>query len=98
MNILVHRSQLLGNSRIHACSSITSTQAAPFPVKAYTHADVQAGFEAIKKHWPDSEIRVAVWNAALFVRKGFLELTESEIEESTREFDVVAHRYQLIWS
>lgn len=59
-------------------------EAAPFPLKAYTHADVKAGFAEIKKHWPDSEIRVAVWNAALFVRKGFLELTETEIEESTQ--------------
>jgi NAD(P)-dependent dehydrogenase (short-subunit alcohol dehydrogenase family) len=59
-------------------------QAAPFPIQAYTHADVKSGFDAIKKHWPDSDIRVAVWNAALFVRKGFLELSEAEIEESTR--------------
>ena len=60
-------------------------QAAPFPIKAYTHSDVKAGFDEIKKHWPDGEIRVAVWNAAIFVRKGFLELTEQEIEESTRK-------------
>ncbi|KAG8747236.1 hypothetical protein FRC10_001852 [Ceratobasidium sp. 414] len=59
-------------------------EAAPFPIKAYTHTDVKSGFDAIKKHWPDSDIRVAVWNAALFVRKGFLELSEAEIEESTQ--------------
>ncbi|CAE6456030.1 unnamed protein product, partial [Rhizoctonia solani] len=59
-------------------------EAAAFPIKAYTHADVKAGFDEIKKYWPDGEIRVALWNAAHFVRKGFLELTEQEIEESTQ--------------
>lgn len=57
-------------------------QAAPFPVEAYTRADIQAGFDAIKKHWPDGEIRVALWNAGLFIRKQFLELSEQEVEES----------------
>ncbi|CAE6410910.1 unnamed protein product [Rhizoctonia solani] len=59
-------------------------EAAAFPIKAYTHAQVKSGFDEIKKYWPDGEIRVAVWNAALFVRKGFLELTEEEVEESTQ--------------
>ncbi|KAG9076736.1 hypothetical protein FS749_011436 [Ceratobasidium sp. UAMH 11750] len=59
-------------------------EAASFPIKAYTHADVKSGFDAIKRHWPDGEIRVAVWNAVSFVRKGFLELSEEEIEESTQ--------------
>ncbi|CAE6378899.1 unnamed protein product, partial [Rhizoctonia solani] len=59
-------------------------EAAAFPIKAYTHADVKAGFDEIKKYWPDGEIRVALWNAGHFVRKGFLELTEQEIEESTQ--------------
>ncbi|KDN42918.1 hypothetical protein RSAG8_06444, partial [Rhizoctonia solani AG-8 WAC10335] len=44
----------------------------------------EAGFDEIKKYWPDGEIRVALWNAASFVRKEFLELTEEEIEESTQ--------------
>ncbi|CAE6430956.1 unnamed protein product [Rhizoctonia solani] len=59
-------------------------EVAAFPIKAYTHADVKAGFDEIKKYWPDGEIRVALWNAAHFVRKGFLELTEEEVEESTQ--------------
>ncbi|KAB5593631.1 hypothetical protein CTheo_2924 [Ceratobasidium theobromae] len=59
-------------------------QAAPFPVEAYTRADIQAGFDAIKKHWPDGEIRVALWNAGLFIRKQFLELSEQEVEESIK--------------
>ncbi|KAH7345362.1 NAD-P-binding protein [Rhizoctonia solani] len=57
-------------------------EAAAFPIKAYTHADVKSGFDEIKKYWPNGEIRVALWNAVFFVLKGVLELTEQEVEES----------------
>ncbi|CEL56958.1 Carbonyl reductase family member 4 OS=Bos taurus GN=CBR4 PE=2 SV=1 [Rhizoctonia solani AG-1 IB] len=59
-------------------------EAAAFPIKAYTHAQVRSGFDEIKKYWPDAEIRVAIWNAAINVHKEFLELTEEEVEESTQ--------------
>jgi len=56
--------------------------AAPFPIKAYTHGDLHAAFDAIKKHWPDEEIRVAVWNAGHGVWKNFLELTPEDVQSS----------------
>ena len=39
-------------------------------------------FGDIKKHWPDYEIRAAVWNAGFGVWKNFLDLTPEEVKES----------------
>lgn len=55
---------------------------AAFPIKEYNYKDVHSAFEAIKKHWPDSELRVALWNAGYGVWKPFLDLTEEEVTES----------------
>jgi len=60
----------------------TGGEAAPFPVKAYDHANIHSAFDAIKRHWPDDEIRVAVWNTAHGVWKKFLDVTEQDIQES----------------
>jgi len=57
-------------------------EAASFPLKAYTHGDIHTAFEAIKKHWPNEEIRVAVWNAGHGVWKGFLDITPEEVQDS----------------
>lgn len=56
--------------------------AAPFPVETYTHDTMKSIFGDIKKHWPESEIRAAVWNAGYGVWKPFLDLTPEEIKES----------------
>lgn len=66
------------------CSYSFCVQVAAFPVKSYSYADIRTVFADIKKHWPDSEIRVTVWNAAHNIRKGFLDLTEEEVQESVR--------------
>ncbi|KAF8485514.1 NAD-P-binding protein [Gautieria morchelliformis] len=58
------------------------TKAAGFPVKAYTHDQLHSAFDAIKKHWPDADIRVGLFNAASGVWKGFLEITPEEIQEA----------------
>lgn len=59
-------------------------EVAAFPVKSYSYADIRAVFADIKKHWPNSEVRVTVWNAAHNIRKGFLDLTEEEVQESVQ--------------
>ncbi|KAF8485520.1 NAD-P-binding protein [Gautieria morchelliformis] len=56
--------------------------AAWFPVKAYTHDELHNAFDAIKKQWPDADIRVGLFNAVSGVFKGFLETTPEEIQES----------------
>ncbi|KAF8509479.1 NAD-P-binding protein [Gautieria morchelliformis] len=60
----------------------TGCEAAGFPVKAYTHDELHSAFDAIKKHWPDADIRVGLFNAASGVWKGFLEITPEEIQEA----------------
>ena len=57
-------------------------QAASFPVKAYTHDELHTAFGAIKKHWPDADIRVGLFNAGAAVWKGFLDITPEEVREA----------------
>ncbi|KAF8485504.1 hypothetical protein JB92DRAFT_2836857 [Gautieria morchelliformis] len=64
------------------------TKAAGFPVKAYTHDELHSAFDAIKKHWSDTDIRVGPFNAASGVWKGFLETTPEKIQEAVN-VDVV---------
>ncbi|KAI0042709.1 NAD-P-binding protein [Auriscalpium vulgare] len=58
-------------------------EAEAFPIAAYTYKDVETAFSAIKKHWPDSEIRVALYNAGIGVWKPFLQITEEDIDKVT---------------
>jgi len=64
-------------------------EAAAFPIKAYDYGNIHAVFEAIKQHWPGDEIRVAVWNTAQGVWKGFLDVTEEDIQSSV-DINIVA--------
>ncbi|KAG8937695.1 hypothetical protein FRC03_007923 [Tulasnella sp. 419] len=57
-------------------------EAAPFPIETYTHDNVKSVFDAIKKQWPNDEIRAALWNAGAGVWKPFLDVTESDIRQS----------------
>ena len=61
--------------------SSSSSQAATFPIGAYTYKEVQTAFAAVRAHWPDAEVRVALYNAGYGVRKPFLEITEAEVAE-----------------
>jgi NAD(P)-dependent dehydrogenase (short-subunit alcohol dehydrogenase family) len=63
-------------------SFISSTQAAAFPISKYDYKEVQTAFRAVRTHWPNSEIRVALFNAGLFLRKPFLEITEDEVDQA----------------
>jgi NAD(P)-dependent dehydrogenase (short-subunit alcohol dehydrogenase family) len=56
--------------------------AAPFPVNSYKAEDLKGVFKTIKEHWPNGQIRVAVWNAAEWIWKGFLDVTEEDIQKS----------------
>jgi NAD(P)-dependent dehydrogenase (short-subunit alcohol dehydrogenase family) len=62
----------------------SGADAAAFPVKSYSYADIHTAFVEIKQRWPKGEIRVTVWNAAHNVRKPFLELTEEIVQESVQ--------------
>jgi len=65
-------------------------EAKAFPVPEYNYAEIRNAFEAIKKHWPNDNIRVAVWNAGYGVWKPFLETTEEEVKESVNTNIVAA--------
>ncbi|KAL5536641.1 hypothetical protein ACEPAF_464 [Sanghuangporus sanghuang] len=57
-------------------------EAVPFPVQAYDAASLTSAFNSIKSQWPDSVLRVAVWNAAHGVWKPFLQITDEEVTEA----------------
>ncbi|KAI0033194.1 NAD(P)-binding protein [Vararia minispora EC-137] len=56
--------------------------AAPFPLAAYTYTEIHRAFDDVRKHWPESELRVAVFNIAATTFKPFLEYTEADIDAS----------------
>lgn len=60
------------------------TQVAAFPIKEYSYKDIHSAFASIHSHFPDSELRAALWNAGYGVWKPFLELTEEEVTESVQ--------------
>ncbi|KIJ40292.1 hypothetical protein M422DRAFT_32335 [Sphaerobolus stellatus SS14] len=64
-------------------------EAAPFPITAYTYEEIHLAFESLKNHWKDSEIRVTLFNAGVGVWKGFLDITEQDLQ-STLDNNVVA--------
>ncbi|KAF9817920.1 hypothetical protein IEO21_03114 [Rhodonia placenta] len=59
-------------------------EAAAFPVASYSYEAVSGVFTTIKQHkWASpekAEIRVALWNAGAGVWKGFLDVTEQELQ------------------
>jgi NAD(P)-dependent dehydrogenase (short-subunit alcohol dehydrogenase family) len=69
--------------------STVITQALPLHVSSYSYASFTDAFKKIRSEWPDSPIRVAVFNAAANYRKPFLEVKEEEIKDSL-ETNVVA--------
>jgi len=60
------------------------SQASPFTISAYSHDEITSAWTAIHAKFPKPEynIRVALFNAAYFVWKPFLDLTPQEIQES----------------
>ncbi|KAK7684388.1 hypothetical protein QCA50_012335 [Cerrena zonata] len=63
-------------------------EAAAFPVKSYDYTDVTNVFQTIRQYqWPSQEkveIRAALWNASHGVWKGFLDVTEEDIQASAQ--------------
>ena len=51
-------------------------------MQAYDSASLTSAFNAIKAQWPDSSLRVAVWNAGHGIWKPFLQITDEEVEEA----------------
>ena len=44
---------------------------------------MQTAFRAVRTHWPNADIRVALFNAGFGVWKPFLQLTEDEVDKVT---------------
>ncbi|KAI0299985.1 NAD-P-binding protein [Multifurca ochricompacta] len=59
------------------------TDAAAFPVSEYNYKEVQGAFHAVRAHWPNAEIRVALFNAGFGIWKPFLQITEEEVDRVT---------------
>lgn len=64
------------------CRSFVS-QAAAFPISDYNYKEVQTAFRAARAHWPNADVRVALFNAGFAVWKPFLEITEDEVDRVT---------------
>ncbi|KAI0029018.1 NAD-P-binding protein [Vararia minispora EC-137] len=58
----------------------TGGEAAAFPVSAYNYATVHDVFGNIDRHWPNAQLRAALFNAGHGVWKGFLDVTEEDID------------------
>jgi NAD(P)-dependent dehydrogenase (short-subunit alcohol dehydrogenase family) len=58
-------------------------QAAAFPISEYNYKEVQSAFRAVRAHWPNTDIRVALFNAGFGVWKPFLQITEEELDRAT---------------
>jgi len=55
-------------------------KAAAFPISTYSFEDVRASFGALHTHWPDANIRVALFNSGVPVFKPFLNTTPEDFE------------------
>ncbi|PVG00908.1 short-chain dehydrogenase/reductase SDR [Serendipita vermifera] len=64
-------------------------EAHSFPLKDYNHEEINAVFEAVKEHWPNSKIKVALWNASQWSRIPFMDVTEQDIQKSV-QINIVA--------
>jgi len=69
--------------------SASGGTAAAFPIAAYDYKSISGAFSAIKAHWPNEEIRVALYNSAHGVWKGFLDVTENDVRE-TVDVNIIA--------
>ena len=64
-------------------NSALGEQIATFPVESYSYQAFTDVFTGIRTHqWPSGsvELRVAVYNAGAGIRKGFLDVTERDIQ------------------
>jgi len=68
-------------------------EAQAFPISEYSYAEIRRVFDAIRKQWPNDEIRVSIWNAGHFVWKPFLETTEEDVKECVNTNIVAAFAF-----
>ena len=54
-----------------------------FAISNYNYKEVQTAFRAARAHWPNADIRVALFNAGFGVWKPFLQITEDEVDKVT---------------
>ncbi|EGN97567.1 hypothetical protein SERLA73DRAFT_75232 [Serpula lacrymans var. lacrymans S7.3] len=64
-------------------------EAAAFPIKDYSAAEIKSAFTSLKAHFQNAPLRVALFNASFGVWKPFLEITEEEVQLST-ETNIIA--------
>jgi len=64
-------------------------EAGAFPIPSYTPTAINTAFSEIKSRWPNSSVRVALFNAGHGVWKPFLEITPEEIQKSV-DVNIVA--------
>jgi len=57
--------------------------ATDFPIKDYSVQSLSSAFASIKSTYPNSQLRVALWNAGSAVWKPFLEITPEEVQNIT---------------
>ncbi|CAG7854162.1 SubName: Full=Uncharacterized protein {ECO:0000313/EMBL:CCA68919.1} [Serendipita indica DSM 11827] len=55
-------------------------EAHPFPVKEYSRDEIVAVFRAVREKWPDSRIKVALWNASQWSRIPFLDDIQRSVQ------------------
>lgn len=55
---------------------LNGKQACAFPLESYSWQNINKVFEEVKAKWPDSRIKVALWNASQWSRIPFLDVTE----------------------
>ena len=56
-------------------------KAAAFTIPTYSYKDTGSVFAQIFAHWPDAELRVALYNVAYQPFKHFLDVTERDLDK-----------------
>ncbi|KAI0319441.1 NAD-P-binding protein [Amylostereum chailletii] len=56
-------------------------EAATFPVQTYSYQDIRTSFAAVRARWPDSAVRVALYNVGYPLFKPFIQVTEDDLQK-----------------
>jgi NADP-dependent 3-hydroxy acid dehydrogenase YdfG len=82
-NIAIISRESAGLHKIATELKTGHTDAAAFPISNYTFKEVKSAFRAVRTRWPNSDIRVAIYNAGSGIWKPFLQITEDEVNNVT---------------
>jgi NAD(P)-dependent dehydrogenase (short-subunit alcohol dehydrogenase family) len=58
------------------------SQALALTIPSYSYETFATAFSSIKEKWPESSVRVAVFNAGAGIWKNFLSVTEADVQTS----------------